>query len=175
MNAPSIRKRLLAWLLLPAVLILTAGTLSDYFTALPPYRDAYDQAMFDAALAISAHANGITFNITYTAAVQNNANFSNIQNAVNYVKSEFIALYADPVTLNFTIDAGAIGLGESLFSNNYWSGSYAQLRAALVADKKSADDATATAAADLPAADIRPRAGKAPASEYADCNKDCPQ
>jgi two-component system sensor histidine kinase TctE len=55
MNAPSIRKRLLVWLLLPAVLILTAGTLSDYFTALPPYRDAYDQALFDAALVVSAH------------------------------------------------------------------------------------------------------------------------
>jgi two-component system sensor histidine kinase TctE len=55
MTAPSIRKRLLALLLLPAVLILTAGTLSDYFTALTPYRDAYDQALFDAALAVSAH------------------------------------------------------------------------------------------------------------------------
>jgi two-component system sensor histidine kinase TctE len=55
MNSPSIRKRLLVWLLLPAVLILTAGTLSDYFTALPPYRDAYDQALFDAALVVSAH------------------------------------------------------------------------------------------------------------------------
>ena len=55
MTAPSIRKRLLALLLLPAVLILIAGTLSDYFTALAPYRDAYDQALFDAALAVSAH------------------------------------------------------------------------------------------------------------------------
>jgi two-component system sensor histidine kinase TctE len=55
MTAPSIRKRLLAVLLLPAVLILIAGTLSDYFTALAPYRDAYDQALFDAALAVSAH------------------------------------------------------------------------------------------------------------------------
>jgi two-component system sensor histidine kinase TctE len=55
MTAPSIRKRLLAWVLLPAVLILTAGTLSDYFTALSPYRDAYDQALLDAALAVSAH------------------------------------------------------------------------------------------------------------------------
>ena len=55
MTAPSIRKRLLALLLLPAVLILIAGTLSDYFTALAPYRDAYDQALFDAALAISGH------------------------------------------------------------------------------------------------------------------------
>ena len=44
MTAPSIRKRLLALLLLPAVLILIAGTLSDYFTALAPYRDAYEQA-----------------------------------------------------------------------------------------------------------------------------------
>jgi len=55
MTAPSIRKRLFALLLLPAVLILIAGTLSDYFTALTPYRDAYDQALFDAALAVSAH------------------------------------------------------------------------------------------------------------------------
>jgi two-component system, OmpR family, sensor histidine kinase TctE len=55
MTAPSIRKRLLALLLLPAVLILTAGTLSDYLTALTPYRDAYDQALLDAALAVSAH------------------------------------------------------------------------------------------------------------------------
>src|ERR1700755_537112 len=55
MKAPSIRRRLLALLLLPAVLILIAGTLSDYFTALTPYRDAYDQALSDAALAISAH------------------------------------------------------------------------------------------------------------------------
>ncbi|MBS0418531.1 MAG: sensor histidine kinase N-terminal domain-containing protein [Proteobacteria bacterium] len=55
MKAPSIRKRLFGLLLVPAVLILIAGTLSDYFTALTPYRDAYDQALFDAALAISAH------------------------------------------------------------------------------------------------------------------------
>jgi two-component system sensor histidine kinase TctE len=55
MTAPSIRKRLLALLVAPAVLILTVGTLSDYFTALTPYRDAYDQALLDAALAISAH------------------------------------------------------------------------------------------------------------------------
>jgi two-component system, OmpR family, sensor histidine kinase TctE len=55
MTAPSVRKRLLALVLLPAVLILTAGTLSDYLTALTPYRDAYDQALLDAALAVSAH------------------------------------------------------------------------------------------------------------------------
>ncbi len=55
MNSLSLRKRLLAWLLLPAVLILTAGTLGDYFTVLPPYRDAFDQVLFDAAVAVSGH------------------------------------------------------------------------------------------------------------------------
>ncbi|HVW69186.1 MAG TPA: sensor histidine kinase [Steroidobacteraceae bacterium] len=55
MTAQSIRKRLLVLVVLPAVLILTAGTLSDYFTVLTPYRDAFDQTLFDAALAISAH------------------------------------------------------------------------------------------------------------------------
>jgi two-component system sensor histidine kinase TctE len=55
MKAPSIRNRLFSLLLVPAVLILIAGTLSDYFIALTPYRDAYDQALFNAALAISAH------------------------------------------------------------------------------------------------------------------------
>jgi two-component system sensor histidine kinase TctE len=55
MNSPSIRKRLLAWLLVPTVLILAVGTLSDYFTALPPYRDAFDQVLFDAAIAVSGH------------------------------------------------------------------------------------------------------------------------
>src|SRR3569833_4119795 len=55
MTSLSIRKRLLALLLLPPALTLTVGTLGDYFTALAPNRDAYDQALFDAALAVSAH------------------------------------------------------------------------------------------------------------------------
>jgi hypothetical protein len=100
----------------------------------------------------SAHAN-ILFNITYTPAVQNDTNFTNIQSAVNYVKGEFSALYSDPIALNFTITEGPIGLGSSLFSNSYWRGSYTDLRTALVGDNKTADDATATAQANLPLAD----------------------
>src|SRR5882724_948991 len=101
------------------------------------------------AAAIPAHAN-MAFNITYTTAVQNDTNFANIQAAVNYVKNEFTSRYNDNITLNFTIDEGVVGLGQSLFSNNYWRGSYATLRAALIADKSSADDLIATALANLP-------------------------
>jgi two-component system sensor histidine kinase TctE len=54
-KTPSIRRRLFAMLLLPAVAILTVGTLSDYFTAIAPFRDAYDQALIDSALVIAAH------------------------------------------------------------------------------------------------------------------------
>jgi hypothetical protein len=108
-------------------------------------------AIVVAGLACGQAFGGITFNINYTAAVQADANFAAIQNAVNFVKNEFSSTYTDNVTLNFTIDEQPGGLGSSLFSNNYWRGTYAQLKAALAADAKSADDATAVAS--LPATD----------------------
>jgi two-component system sensor histidine kinase TctE len=51
----SIRRRLLGLLLLPSVLVLAAGTLSDYFTAVTPFRQAYDQSLIDGALALAAN------------------------------------------------------------------------------------------------------------------------
>ncbi|MEJ1961247.1 MAG: sensor histidine kinase [Gammaproteobacteria bacterium] len=51
----SIRKRLLELLLLPAVLTLAAGTLSDYFTSVTPFHEAYDQSLIDGALAVAAY------------------------------------------------------------------------------------------------------------------------
>lgn len=54
-TAPSIRGRLLVLLLLPAIGILTLGTLTDYLTSGAPFRDAYDQALLDSALAIADH------------------------------------------------------------------------------------------------------------------------
>lgn len=51
----SIRHRLFALLLLPSVLVLAAGTLSDYFTAVRPFREAYDQSLIDGALAVAAN------------------------------------------------------------------------------------------------------------------------
>jgi hypothetical protein len=104
-----------------------------------------------ALTAVSAPAAGISFDITYTAAVQADPNYANIQSAVNYVENEYSSLYSDPITLDFTINEGAVGLGQSLFSNNYFRGSYAQIVAALTADAKSSNDATAIA--NLPAVD----------------------
>jgi hypothetical protein len=101
---------------------------------------------------VSAQATGLTFNITYSAAVQADPNFASIENAVAYVSNEYSALYTDPITLNYLVDEGAVGLGQSLFSDAYWRGSYFDLRTALVADATSANDATATAVANLPLA-----------------------
>lgn len=51
----SIRRRLLVTLFLPAAIVLSAGTVSDYLTALPPLTGAFDQALLESALAIAAH------------------------------------------------------------------------------------------------------------------------
>jgi two-component system sensor histidine kinase TctE len=54
-RTPSIRRRLLALLVVPAIFVLLAGTVSDYMSSINPVRDAYDQALADAALAIAGH------------------------------------------------------------------------------------------------------------------------
>ena len=54
-RAPSIRRRLLALLIVPTTLVLLAGTASDYVSGIEPVRDAYDQALADAALAIAGY------------------------------------------------------------------------------------------------------------------------
>jgi two-component system, OmpR family, sensor histidine kinase TctE len=51
----SIRRRLLALLVVPAILVLLAGTVSDYVSSINPVRDAYDRALGDAALAIAGY------------------------------------------------------------------------------------------------------------------------
>src|SRR4030095_8050483 len=42
-------------LLVPAIVVLLAGTVSDYVASIGPIRDAYDQALGDAALAIASN------------------------------------------------------------------------------------------------------------------------
>ena len=54
-NAASIRRRLLALLVVPAILVLFAGTVSDYVSSINPVRDAYDRALGDAAFAIAGY------------------------------------------------------------------------------------------------------------------------
>jgi two-component system sensor histidine kinase TctE len=54
-RAPSIRRRLLALLVVPTTLVLLAGAASDFISGITPVRDAYDRALADAALAIAGH------------------------------------------------------------------------------------------------------------------------
>ncbi|MFC4314045.1 sensor histidine kinase [Steroidobacter flavus] len=54
-RGPSIRRRLFTLLLIPAALVLAAGTATDYLASRSPLRDAYDQALIDAAIAIAAY------------------------------------------------------------------------------------------------------------------------
>lgn len=54
-NANSIRRRLVVTLFLPAAVVLIAGTAIDYFSALQPYTQAFDQALQDSALVVAAH------------------------------------------------------------------------------------------------------------------------
>ena len=97
---------------------------------------------------LPAHAS-LTFQITYDPTVQGRSDFAQIQSAVNFVKNEFSARYIDPISLNFTIVAGNVGLGQS--ETPLIGSSYGSIRNALVADAKSADDASFVAA--FPATD----------------------
>src|SRR5512147_2985890 len=54
-RAASIRWRLFTTLFVPAALVLCAGTVTTYLTVVPPFVDAYDQALLESALAIAAH------------------------------------------------------------------------------------------------------------------------
>lgn len=54
-QVPGIRKRLLGLLILPALVILIAGTVLDYLTSISPVDEAYDQQLVDGALAVAGH------------------------------------------------------------------------------------------------------------------------
>jgi two-component system sensor histidine kinase TctE len=52
-RAASIRRRLLTLLIVPVSVALLVGTVGDYFSSIRPIRDAYDQGLADAALALA--------------------------------------------------------------------------------------------------------------------------
>ena len=101
-----------------------------------------------AAGAGSAAGSGLVLNITYDPSV--NSAPPGFVLAVNAVAQIFQSIFFDNVTINITVAYGAIGgLGASSYP--LLSISYAQIKNALAADSKSADDATAVAS--LPNAD----------------------
>jgi two-component system, OmpR family, sensor histidine kinase TctE len=54
-STPSIRRRLLVTLFLPAAVVLLAGLVADYLFALRPFTQIYDRVMLESALVIAAH------------------------------------------------------------------------------------------------------------------------
>jgi two-component system sensor histidine kinase TctE len=54
-RSTSIRWRLFVTLFVPAAVVLIAGTVATYLRVLPPFTEAYDQALLESALAIAAH------------------------------------------------------------------------------------------------------------------------
>ena len=101
-------------------------------------------------------ARGLTFNLTYDSSTTGApaAFFTAFQYAIDFYQTN----YTDPVTINLQVGWGKIN-GANLNPGNLGQSStfqpagrtYAQIKAALVADAKSADDAQAVA--HLPAAD----------------------
>jgi two-component system, OmpR family, sensor histidine kinase TctE len=54
-HTSTVRRRLLLTLLAPLMVLLSLGVLADYLNSATPVHVAYDQALADAALAVSAH------------------------------------------------------------------------------------------------------------------------
>ncbi len=71
------------------------------------------------AVGLSASpARALTFSITYNLDAVGQAEMAQVQNAVNYVTSEFQSYYSDPITINITVasEPGTLTFGRSSFS-----------------------------------------------------------
>ena len=102
--------------------------------------------------------NALTINTTIDSTVTSLANSAQWISAWNYAAGQIEALYADPITLNMTLVAGGItSLGMSnptlapIGTFDPAHSGYSAMRAILLADSKTVNDATAYA--NLPAAD----------------------
>ncbi len=113
------------------------------------------------ALTTGGTASALNINLTYdpdatfTAAGLTAADIVNMKAAMTYAKTQFTSRYTDSIDVNIQVTAvpGTSTLGESSTALAF-AGSYASLRAAMVSDSTTADDATALAAGgSLPAAD----------------------
>jgi hypothetical protein len=92
-----------------------------------------------ATLSVVAPAHALVINTTYDSTVTSLANSAQVQSAFNYAASQYQGLFTDPITINITVSAGTTGLGGSSSALvGYFS--YAQIRNALIADAKSAND-----------------------------------
>jgi hypothetical protein len=105
-------------------------------------------------------AYALTINTTFDSTVTSLANSAQWMSAWNYAARQIQSLYSDAITINMTLVAGGTGsstLGmsnpqlEPIGSFDTVSSGYAAMRSILLADSKTANDATAYA--NLPVAD----------------------
>jgi hypothetical protein len=88
----------------------------------------------------------MVFNVTYDASLNSYGNLAAMKSAVNFVAQEYSSRFSDPITINIKVAADpSNGLGSSLFEDPGTTYTYAQVRAAMVTDAKSATDASVVA------------------------------
>ena len=93
--------------------------------------------------AFSPAARALVINPTFDTSVTSRSDAAQIEAAFNFAAQQYENLFTDPVTLNIDVKASTgVGFGQSQYS---FPGTftYAQVKAALVADAKSASDALA--------------------------------
>jgi two-component system, OmpR family, sensor histidine kinase TctE len=104
-HARSIRRRLLALLIVPALILLMAGTVVDYVASIGPVEDAYDQALIDSALAIGRQVH---------ADASGAATLALLPDAVSILRADsFDSVYYRVSTAAGRLIAGDSGLPES--------------------------------------------------------------
>jgi hypothetical protein len=101
-----------------------------------------------------AIGHGMTINLTYTSNVTGLPNASSYESAINYAAQQYDEMFANPITLNITVNAanlGVGGLGKS-FGQSPFSTTYSTLRSALASNATSSAQLT-DLADDWPATD----------------------
>ena len=96
------------------------------------------------AAATPAAGRGMNINLTYTANVTGLANASAYEAAINYAAQQYDEMYANPITLNFTVDTENLGtklLGQSNRGVTI-NTTYSALRTALINDETTSDQST---------------------------------
>lgn len=134
------------------------------FTEAAPSRPRCLVLALSLAAGTAVHATGLTINTTFDATVTGRGDAAQWISAWNYAVGEFTSRYSDPITINLTFQAGG-GLGGSGTALQFIGGAnnYAAMKTALLADSKSANDATAYA--NLPSTD--PTGGRSFVASFA--------
>src|SRR5690242_4194126 len=99
-------------------------------------------------LMVSSLRAGLIINTTFDSSVTSRGDAASWISAWNYATNEFQTQYSDNITINLTFQASTSGLGSSNTNLQFIGGTvgtagYAAMKAILLADSKTANDASA--------------------------------